>query len=226
MENERLLNIIPIVRDAISDIEYLESIDINHELRSITDNEAEVKAQNLTMDRKRCISNIDKAISSLDEVLEYIRRTGKTEIADEYRDSFLDVALIMAKKRHPYNRDIDKLIRRVNDIICLCGNDAKKETGLQVPASTMATTFKNKIIAENKQEVLNKLHSLIDGKRGKNVALVIIASIELGLIQKPTYREVQREFGEIGAESGYHSYLNKDKFSSNEYEGMKKRLSK
>lgn len=95
----------------------------------------------------------------------------------------------------------------------------------QVKASKSKKTFKDKVMAENKEEVLKKLHLLIDGKRGKNVALVIVASVEMGLIQKPTYKEVKSEFGDIGAESGYNNYLDRDKFTSVEYEGIKTRLS-
>lgn len=95
----------------------------------------------------------------------------------------------------------------------------------QVQASTVKKTFKDRVIAKNKEETLNKLHSLIDGKRGKNVALVVVASVEMGLIEKPTYKEVKSEFGDIGAESGYNKYLNKAKFTSIEYEGIKTRLS-
>lgn len=94
----------------------------------------------------------------------------------------------------------------------------------QVQASTCKTTFKDKIIVENKDEVLNKLHSMIDGKRGKNVALVIFASVEIGLILKPTYTEVKNEFGNVGAESGYNNYFDKSKFSDSEINGIKKRL--
>ena len=94
----------------------------------------------------------------------------------------------------------------------------------QVQASTCKTTFKDKIIAENKDEVLNKLHSMIDGKRGKNVALVIFASVEIGLILKPTYTEVKNEFGNVVAESGYNNYLDKSKFSDSEINGIKNRL--
>lgn len=100
----------------------------------------------------------------------------------------------------------------------------KIEQPQQGQALTCKTTFKDKIIAENKDEVLNKLHSMIDGKRGKNIALVIFASVEIGLILKPTYKEVKNEFGNIGAESGYNNYLNKSKFSDSEINGIKKRL--
>ena len=55
----------------------------------------------------------------LDNVYPYIKETGRFDIANEYRESFLDVALIMAGQRHPLNRDIPKLQRRVNNIISL-----------------------------------------------------------------------------------------------------------
>lgn len=106
----------------------------------------------------------------------------------------------------------------------MAGNFSEGIQPQQEQALTCKTTFKDKIIAENKDEVLNKLHSMIDGKRGKNVALVIFASVEIGLILKPTYKEVKNEFGNIGAESGYNNYLNKSKFSDSEINGIKKRL--
>ena len=55
----------------------------------------------------------------LDNVYPYIKEIGRFDIANEYRESFLDVALIMAGQRHPLNRDIPKLQRRVNNIISL-----------------------------------------------------------------------------------------------------------
>lgn len=101
----------------------------------------------------------------------------------------------------------------------------KQLSVLQRQASIHTSTFSDRIIAKDKDKVLSKLHSLIDGKRGKNVALVIIASVEMGIIIKPTYKEIQREFGNIGAESGYNKYMDKSRFTQIELEGMKKRLS-
>lgn len=93
-----------------------------------------------------------------------------------------------------------------------------------VRESSCIGTFRDKIITDNKDEVLSKLHALIDGKRGKFVSLVILVSVDMGLIQKPTYNDVKEEFGDIGAGSNYRKYLNKERYSSTEYDGMKKSI--
>ena len=63
--------------------------------------------------------------------------------------------------------------------------------------------------ADNERKAMIKkvLHDLIDGKRGKWVALVIRYGISYGLITKPKHSEVVREFGEVIGESNYKKYL-------------------
>ncbi|MCH3994922.1 MAG: hypothetical protein LKG14_02140 [Prevotella sp.] len=86
-------------------------------------------------------------------------------------------------------------------------------------------TFRDKLLAENKDEALAKLHSLIDGRIGKYVALVILESIEEGILQKPTYKQVKDEFGDIGAESGYNRYVSEERmYTKAEIDGMRNRL--
>lgn len=64
-------------------------------------------------------------------------------------------------------------------------------------------------LLDPKEQHLKKLHSLIDGRKGKNVALVIKASIQLGwLLCKPTFTQLQNEFGNIGNASGYNHQMN------------------
>lgn len=70
-----------------------------------------------------------------------------------------------------------------------------------------------------KDETLKKLHTLIAGRKGKDVAIVLTACIRLGLIIKPTFTEVQNEFGEIGAESGYNHYM-RGNLTEDEISGM------
>lgn len=101
---------------------------------------------------------------------------------------------------------------------------AKMAEPQKVQASTSKKTFRDKIIAKDKEELLNKLHSLIDGKRGKFVALVILVSIEEGILQKPTYKQVSDEFGYIGNKSGYNKYLNSNMYNKEEVKGIKRAL--
>ena len=59
---------------------------------------------------------------------------------------------------------------------------------------------------DKKDELLKKLHLLIDGKKGKAVALVIRLCVELGLMSKPTFGVLEAEFGKIGHHSNYDKY--------------------
>lgn len=60
---------------------------------------------------------------------------------------------------------------------------------------------------QEKERILNILHSLIDGKRGKGVAMVIHAACTAKIIQQPTFKQVENEFGNIGCVSGYNRYM-------------------
>lgn len=61
---------------------------------------------------------------------------------------------------------------------------------------------------ERRTVVLKRLHSLVDGKRGKEVAMVMRAAMAAGLITRPSYGDVAAEFGEIGNRAGYNRYMN------------------
>lgn len=65
-----------------------------------------------------------------------------------------------------------------------------------------------------KADALQRLHALIDGKRGKPVALAIYCAAKLGLITQTDYNTVTLEFGDIGERSNYNKYLaNPQRFS-------------
>lgn len=68
--------------------------------------------------------------------------------------------------------------------------------------------FANRIISNEKESILKELHAMIDGKKGKDVALIIRAAMGVGWITKPTYTEVLEEFGNIGNKSGFNKYMN------------------
>lgn len=87
--------------------------------------------------------------------------------------------------------------------------------------------FRDNIVGDesSKDKLLAKLHSLIDGKLGKEVALVIILCIQLGKITKPSFKQVENEFGDIGNKSGYNRYVaNQQLYTDDEIIGMKRIL--
>lgn len=80
---------------------------------------------------------------------------------------------------------------------------------------------------EQKEQLTDTLHSLIDGKKGKDVALVILVCVQHGLMKKPEYSIMKETFGEIGAKSGYNSYFGKglSAYSPEEIKGIETHLS-
>lgn len=79
--------------------------------------------------------------------------------------------------------------------------------------------LKDKMIDDANGEKLKKMHSKMDGKKGKNFALLMLACMKKGWLIKPTYTQAQNEFGDIGSKTGYNKYLYENKFSKEEIEG-------
>ena len=71
---------------------------------------------------------------------------------------------------------------------------------------------------------LQRLHAVMKGKKGKEAALTIKVAIQIGWITKPTFKAVENEFGDIGNRSNYNKYINEDRFTNDEIDGMKNTL--
>lgn len=80
-------------------------------------------------------------------------------------------------------------------------------------------TLKDKMIDDANGEKLQKTHTKMSGKKGKDAALIILACIKKGWMAKPTYTQVRDEFGDIGSKTGYNKYLKESMFSKEELEG-------
>ena len=95
------------------------------------------------------------------------------------------------------------------------------DTNLETPTRGKGRpkeTLQDKVIGGD-TGFIKKLHTLIDGKKGKDFCLYIVASIKLGKLTKPTYTQVKNEFGDIGNKSGFNRYLDERKFTQTELEG-------
>ncbi|MBP5421909.1 MAG: hypothetical protein J6Y78_05640 [Paludibacteraceae bacterium] len=80
-------------------------------------------------------------------------------------------------------------------------------------------SLKDKMIDDANGEKLQKMHTILKGKKGKDVSLIIVTCIKKGWMTKPTFTEVKDEFGDIGSKSGYNKYLNDRMFTQEELEG-------
>ena len=79
-------------------------------------------------------------------------------------------------------------------------------------------TLKDRMINDADGSKLQKIHKVMNGKKGKDAALIILACIKKGWMLKPTFTQVTEEFGDIGTQQGFSNYLNENKFKD-EIEG-------
>lgn len=80
-------------------------------------------------------------------------------------------------------------------------------------------TLKDKMINDADGSKLQKVHTVMDGKKGKDAALIVLACIKKGWMSKPTFTQVTEEFGDIGTQQNFTKYLNENRFTINEIEG-------
>lgn len=87
-------------------------------------------------------------------------------------------------------------------------------------------TFKDRLIDDTDGKHLEILKTVIAERKGKDVALVILCAMEFGWLLKPTFSQVEDEFGDIGSRQGYNKYFDLSCFKKEEIEGIKALLGK
>lgn len=80
-------------------------------------------------------------------------------------------------------------------------------------------TLKDKMINDADGGKLQKVHTVMNGKKGKEAALIILACIKKGWMLTPTFTQVAEEFGDIGTQQGFTNYLHVECFTNGEMEG-------
>ncbi|MCM1079692.1 MAG: hypothetical protein NC116_09040 [Clostridium sp.] len=63
------------------------------------------------------------------------------------------------------------------------------------------------VSGEYREAVLSTFHTLIRGRKGRAVALVILAGMRAHIITRPTYTAIRAEFGDIGDKAGFNRYM-------------------
>lgn len=76
--------------------------------------------------------------------------------------------------------------------------------------------FSSLMMDDNDGRKYNRIKALIKGKRGKSLALLILACMRKGWITKPTFSQIEKEFGDVGDQSGYNRYVNNNYLISKE----------
>ena len=147
-----------------------------------------------------------KSDRDIEEVARYV---GSVELTQKYIDELPEVDMI------------DQQAQRGDSLNEFNGDTRKIKQAKGRPRST----FRDKILHTNKDYILKELHELISGRKGREVALIIRVCIKEGIITKPTFKQVEDEFGYIGNVSGYNKYMaDKYEFNDEEINGIKKKL--
>lgn len=80
--------------------------------------------------------------------------------------------------------------------------------------------FKDIMLNDEDGNNLSKMHNVLNGKKGKDFVLIIVACMKKGWITKPTYTQAKNEFGDIGSKQIFSKYLsNQYAFTQTEIEG-------
>ncbi len=173
-------------------------------------------------------ATIDKINSILKEYKKPIK-TPDGEI-DHYIDTvnsdiLSSLMLMYSKKEKPYYYAYVRLQQEINcrtalseDINFLSEQEVEdviiNDIASDKPISLKETLkFKDLLIHENKDKLLEILHALLNNTKRKDFAITIIALEQLGILakyesKKNLFKALEIEFGNIGTESNFNHYLN------------------
>jgi len=151
------------------------------------------------------------------EVIERLKGWSKDSVKDFLDDMVADAIVILLDGGNtPANQVKSNRLSDMVDSIAtelLPGYDKLRKptqtaSGRNQRNTDTGNEFRSCLLIQDdkKDELLKKLHLLIDTKKGKPVALVIRLCVELGLMNKPTFGVLQAEFGDIGHHSNYDKY--------------------
>lgn len=110
------------------------------------------------------------------------------------------------------------------------GKQPQQQEQPQKKRGRSAKSFSDCILAEDKDGLLAKLHQVLNGRKGRDVYLVLNTLLYEGVLLKYTYTQAKNEFGDIGSDSLKTKYSGSkdDKvscvsaFDKGEIEGVKK----
>ena len=161
------------------------------------------------------IKNLDEAFSAehITQEREYIRTFTRPDcITEEYYQAILQCAREYIKWVEDNKEEASSNVVYTNvshDII----ENLNRRKGRR------KKSLSDYMINDESGEKLQKLHHAMKGKIGKSAALIILAAIRKGWMEKPTYTQVKDEFGDVGTQQGFTPYLSPQRFSNEEIDG-------
>lgn len=141
--------------------------------------------------------------------------------AEQLGEDYVDITNIYEQWRCTIIILLSKHLREgemieLEGTIYLKEQQKNKEKGDGISKGIRDISFQDCLLVDDKGELLALLHKLIDGRKGKYVAIVIRTCYDEGLMNKPTFTQVKNEFGDIGHKSGYNTYMADGKINTDE----------
>lgn len=122
------------------------------------------------------------------------------------------IFFILAEKEQ---RDmVKKAKKKLEELYALyCPQIGENEKKIEKVFSKYEKDFRSYLHHDNKDALIEKLHELIDGEKGRVVAITIKALEKLGFIavlsnRSALYKSMEKEFGDIGAYQGLNKFYN------------------
>lgn len=138
------------------------------------------------------------------------------------------IFFILAEKEQ---RDmVKKAKKKLEELYTLyCPQTKENEKKIEKVLSKQEKDFRSYLHHDNKDALIEKLHDLIDGKKGKVVAITIKALEELGFMSVPDsrsalYKTMRVEFGDIGTDQSINPIMNNHEQYQSEIKQQKKIL--
>ena len=158
------------------------------------------------------IAEVKKQDKSKDEVVECM-----CEFIDEAENKTYNwrtqykifVQEVLRRLELKVDTEHEKKLRHLNDVRpneTQVADKPSKAASRHRPSSTFVQFI---IDSTRCEEVLARLHELIDGKPPKNCALTIFAAQQKGMLTQPSYKALSEEFPEIGDRKNYTYYLSR-----------------
>lgn len=105
------------------------------------------------------------------------------------------------------------------------GNESAPEGSKQPHPKSTTTNFRNKIAGNvDSDKLLAKLHTLMDGKTGKEALIYLTVCIIDGKMNRPTFKQFKAEFPYICERANYYRYTNPQYLTNDEKEAARKAL--
>lgn len=171
---------------------------------------------------------------SVKVMCDYMIDDGSTDMTERLRIIKAEVIKIQDKVVKMEIAESEELIQNCQAIKNTIKDIPKWKPEPQHKKIKEPKTFRDSIAGNiDADELIAKLHTLMDNRSGKSAIVYLVACRDLGKITlNPTYTQVINEFPQIGCKPNYHKYIkipdspNFAKYTKVELEAAKKALSR